>query len=229
MKCLVFAFVGFLAASASAEVDYNEVAKAIFKDFVIGPVDVGTLNKDHFDYKGKTVNYNITNAVIRKINSARLHGLGPHAFGSVTDGHPLKKLPQLDEYGYIMPVQSVKNLHSMEVLINLGRLTMDSKLSYRKTGETVKQVNLVSSTIEEHRWIRGVQTTVIFDAVKRVVLGYEHVFTTITAYDSTSNCQDNEAGFCDALHDRLRQYLYIFDITAKLGAEVKRMLIGRKF
>ena len=229
MKCLVFAFVGFLAASASAQVDYNEVAKAIFKDFVIGPVHVGTLRKDHLDYNGKTVNYNITDAVIRQINSVRLHGIGPHAFGSVTEGHPLKKLPDVRHFGDILPVQSVENLHSMEVVLSFGKVTVDSKLSYQKTGESVKEVTLESSTIEEHRSIRGVEINVIFDAVKRVVVGYKHVFTTITGYDSNSNCKDDEAGFCDALHQRLKQNFNVFEIPTKLGAEIKKMLIGRKF
>ena len=233
MKCLVFAFLGFLAASASAQVDYDEVANSILKDFVIEPINVGTLTKDHFDYKGKAVNYNITDAVIREINSFRLLEPGSHSFGSVNNGHLLKKLPNLRKFGYILPVESVTNLHSMEVLIDLGELTMDSSLSYQKTGESVKEVNLVSSTIDERRWLRGgVETTLIFDAVKRVVVGYENVFTTITGYDSASYCRDDEAGFCNALHQRLRQHLdvwKIWDISLKLGAEVKRMLIGRKF
>ena len=224
MKCLLFAFVGFLAASASAQVDYNEVAKAIFKDFVIGPVDVGDVTEYHFDYNGKTVNYNITNAVIEKINSVQLD-----VFEPVTDGYRLKKLPRVDEDGHLEPVQSLDNLHTMKVALTLGELTINSKLFYQKTGESVKEVDLKSTTNEEYRWSRVVETTLIFDAVKRVVLGYEHVFTLITAYDSISNCKDTETGFCDALHDFLQDHISWWTIAQKLGAEVKRMLIGRRF
>ena len=212
MNCLVLLVLCIGTAVSAPAVNYKEVAKEIFANFPIGPVHVGDLTIHGGKFiilEGQEYELKIKDAVIRRLGSVRLHPVG------VTNGRPLKTPGQ----------------HSMEIRLILGTLTMDSTLMYKKKGssEPAKELNLVSKTVTDQRFITGINAVINFDVNDRKVLGYDKVWTTITAYDTTSDCKEATPGFCNALHNHLGKHLSFAQIAQKLGMQVKKQLTGRQY
>ena len=192
-------------------VNYQRVAKEIFANFPIGPVHVPdlTLESNKFLFGDQEYEVNVKDAVIRRFESARLHPVG------VSNGQALP----------------IPGQHSMEIRLILGTLTLDSKLMYKKKGsnEAPKELNLVSTTVPDHRFVIGINIVINFDVNERKVLGYNKLSTTITAYDTTSNCNEQTPGFCQALHKHLDSQLSYGKIAHELGMQVKKQLTPRQY
>ena len=213
MNCNFFIvlLVSIGAAVSALAVDYFKVAKEIFGNFPIGPVSVGDLkfSSSKFLFQDQEYELSVKDAVIRRFDSARLHPLG------VSNGHALPTPGQ----------------HSMQVRLILGTSTIDSKLTYKKKGssEAPKELNMVSTTRPDQRSITGINTVINFDVNERKVLGYDKLSTRITAYDTTSNCNEETPGFCQALHNYLDSRLSYGKIAHELGMQVKKQLTARRY
>ena len=214
-NCLILLLVSVgavVSAPVSAPaVNYEQVAKEIFGNFPIGPVDVGNvgLNFGMFRFQGQEYELKIKDAVLRRVQSARLHPLG------VTNGHALKTPGQ----------------HSMAIRLILGTLTMDSTLMYKKKGssEAPKEMKLMSVTVPDHRFMTGINTVISFDVNERKVLGTGKVWTLVTPYDTRSSCQDEASDFCQAVREYVDSWFSYGIVAQQLGIQVEKLLTARKY
>ena len=216
MNCVCFIVLlvsigAAVSAPARVFVEYLKIAREIFANFPIGPVHVGDFRSrelSKFVFQDQEYELSI-DAVIRRFEPVRVT---PGSYGY---GHPLPTPGQ----------------HSMQVRLILQTSAMDSKLTYKKKGsnESPKELNLVSTTVPDQRFITGLNTFINFDVNKRKVLGSDKTLITVRAYDTTSNCKDEAPGFCQALHKYLDSRLNYGKIAEGLRMEVKKLLSGRQY
>ena len=211
-NCFIFLLVSIGAVVSAPVIDYEKVAKEIITNFPIGPgvVPDAWYAVLYFVFQGQEYELSIKDPVIRRFQSARLQPVG------VINGHPLPTPGQ----------------HSMEIRLILGTVTMDSKLMYKKKGssESPKQLNLVSTIPPDQESRTKSRTVINFDVNERKVLSCDKVETvTMTAYDMTSNCNEQTLGFCKALHKYLKNHLSYSKVAYQLSKEVKKQLTGRQY
>ena len=108
---------------------------------------------------------------------------------------------------------------------------MDSKVVYKKkrSNESPKELNLVSTKVYNPRFLTAITTVIYFDENKRKVLDHGRVWTTLTAFDTKSNCNEQTPGFCHAFHKYLSNALRFLMIGNEMGMEMSKQLTGRKY
>jgi len=189
-------------------VDYDEHANEILKNFAIGPFNLGDVNVNYrfIRHEQDIYNYNVTGAVVAQTNRV--------VFNGVTEGQQMPDDP---------------NLHSMEMSFVIGRVDVDSKVTYQKYGESQAKketLSVKSSTLKEQEIINEVKTTIVFDPTKKLVVQSIEARVVLTAYESTGKCNTR---VCYDLLRELNGNLDIFSMARALVNEVKKMLISRKY
>ena len=209
-NCFIVLLVSIGATVSAPAVNYREVAKEVFANFSIGPVDVGHAWQfvHNFTFQDQEYELSIRNSVLRRFHSNQYYFM-------VRNGHALPTPGQ----------------HSMEIIFVLATQVIESEIMYKKKGsnELPKNLHMLSLTESDNRLSRAINMVINFDMNERKVLGYDRVYTPTAVYDTTSNCKDEASGFCDALHKYLNSSLNYETIAQELGREVQKQLTAIQY